>query len=169
MEFNYVLGNKKCLYYNLKSYYSSLGKNIGDLVPVTFHIDSMNEEYEAFKNEFLLFQENQKEENVISESNKEQIDDTRNKADPLQINEISNNIKSKNIWIVKPGENSNRGNGINLCDSLKDIEKILTSKSTASHTYIIQKYIERPLLYNQRKFDIRCFAFFTSVYGNLKG
>ncbi len=30
-----------------------------------------------------------------------------------------------------------------------------------SHTFVIQKYIERPLLVNQRKFDIRVYAMVT--------
>ena len=27
--------------------------------------------------------------------------------------------RSKNLWIVKPGENSNRGNGIMVCEKLE--------------------------------------------------
>ena len=33
----------------------------------------------------------------------------------------------------------------------------------------MQKYIERPALYNQRKFDIRCFGMLTLINGKLKG
>lgn len=35
-------------------------------------------------------------------------------------------------------------------------------------TYIIQSYINKPLLYNGRKFDIRHFMLLTSVNGSLK-
>jgi len=35
-------------------------------------------------------------------------------------------------------------------------------------SYIIQKYIEKPLLYKNRKFDIRCFAICTTINGNLQ-
>ena len=36
-------------------------------------------------------------------------------------------------------------------------------------SYIIQKYCEKPLLYKQRKFDIRVFALMLKVNGNLQG
>ena len=36
-------------------------------------------------------------------------------------------------------------------------------------TYIVQLYLDRPLLYNKRKFDIRCYTMFTSVNGYQKG
>jgi hypothetical protein len=29
-----------------------------------------------------------------------------------------------NIWIIKPGENTNRGDGISVCDSLKEIKEM---------------------------------------------
>jgi len=38
----------------------------------------------------------------------------------------------------------------------------------ASWTYIIQKYIENPLLYKQWKFDIRIFTILTSYNGTLR-
>ena len=35
-------------------------------------------------------------------------------------------------------------------------------------TYIVQDYLSRPLLYNNRKFDIRHYLLITSVNGQLK-
>ena len=90
-----------------------------------------------------------------------------------------------NIWIVKPGENTNRGNGIQVWSSLHEINNIVRTwrprKETSSvdtaakvednqrRTIILQKYIDRPLLINQRKFDIRAYGMLTSINGYLKG
>lgn len=73
------------------------------------------------------------------------------------------------MWILKPGENSNRGNGIMVCSTMKEIISEINSAEKADHTHIIQRYIERPLLISNRKFDIRCYGLLTSVNGFMKG
>ena len=72
-----------------------------------------------------------------------------------------------NSWIWKPGENSNRGQHIWVYDRLKKIEEYVNTGVRDS--YIIQKYIENPLLINKRKFDIRWFALLTSINGKDQG
>ncbi|XP_019868015.2 tubulin glycylase 3A [Aethina tumida] len=64
----------------------------------------------------------------------------------------------RNIWIVKPG-NKCRGRGIQLVKNLDDVEKLMNLKQK----YVVQKYIERPLIIYNTKFDIRQWFLITSV------
>lgn len=67
------------------------------------------------------------------------------------------------MWIVKPGENSNRGQGIFVSDSFEAIKaKIEKNKK---HTFIIQKYIKNNFTFQRRKFDIRTYVLMASIGG----
>ncbi|XP_065163489.1 tubulin glycylase 3A-like [Atheta coriaria] len=57
-----------------------------------------------------------------------------------------------NIWILKPSYGS-RGLGIHFCRTLPYVLKVI--KENKTNNYVIQKYIERPLLIYNTKFDIR--------------
>jgi len=62
-----------------------------------------------------------------------------------------------NTWIIKPAA-ENQGRGIEVFNNdLLGITKFLAIKSPNTY-WVIQKYIERPLLYKGRKFDIRMWA-----------
>lgn len=58
-----------------------------------------------------------------------------------------------NIWIVKPG-NKCRGRGIQLMNNIKDIIGLINIPAQKTR-YVVQKYIENPLVVYDTKFDIR--------------
>ena len=64
-------------------------------------------------------------------------------------------------YIVKPGEFTNRGKGITMAYSEKDLREQCSSlftKNKKSMHAIVQIYLRQPLLYKGRKFDVRCYA-----------
>ena len=142
IEDNFHLSNKKCLFYNMKDYFTAIQGNVFEFLPKTFHIEKGLEDQEYFK--FIDYYKKRSEEK-----------------------------KTRNIWIIKPGEVTNRGSGITVCKDLKMINEILNKKEFHKNgkplTFIVQEYIEKPFLYNKRKFDIRCYFLITNVNGIYKG
>ena len=145
LEFNQHLTNKKGLYRSMKNYYEAIGANIFEYIPLTFHIQQGESDPE-FINFIKAFNE---------------------------INQEKSITRSQNVWIIKPGENSNRGQGITVCNTLDQIKSLINSNnprsSTEKRTYIIQKYLEKPFLIHKRKFDFRCYGLITSFNGILQG
>lgn len=150
MENNYHLSNKKAIYYNMKIYYEAIGREYWKSLPLTFHIkEGLNDP------QFLKFEQLYKD---SSDSNKTTVLDDLPKF-------------GKQLWIIKPGENTNRGCGIQVSKDLDHIKGLIqnTTVNGVKRSYIIQKYIEKPLLYKNRKFDIRCFTLMCTINGNLQG
>jgi tubulin--tyrosine ligase len=76
----------------------------------------------------------------------------------------------RSIWIVKPGENSNRGRGIFIIQELKELRNQLPRwEKAGSKSFVVQRYIERPMLYQKRKFDLRHFVLLAQLHGVLRG
>ena len=99
-------------------------------------------------------------------------------------NQINNNlkiilnIKEENNINNTDTNNNNIENKNNMINNINNInkKKIAYSKMYCSNEIIIQKYLDRPLLYYKRKFDIRCFVLVDSNLniffcreGHLKG
>ncbi|CAL6103133.1 Tubulin_tyrosine ligase [Hexamita inflata] len=110
---------------------------------------------------------------------------------PVEFQVTKKNLNKKNLWILKP-EGLNRGHGIVVVSSINEIQqhidecrkelpdiktrsksnpqKAVVAKPTIEqivnvHTnqqFLIQKYIENPLLFDGRKFDIRCYGLMTA-------
>ncbi|KAI4504527.1 hypothetical protein M0802_000077 [Mischocyttarus mexicanus] len=68
----------------------------------------------------------------------------------------------RNIWILKPGDKS-LGKGIVLKNSLNDILHKVNQAAKEGMQYVVQKYIERPLLVHKTKIDVRQWFLITST------
>ena len=136
LENHFHISNKKAMFLNIRGYFERIGKEPGEIIPLTFHIKSYDDP------ELSKFEE--------------------------CYNKFSKDSSLKNIWIMKPGEYTNRGMGITVEKDLAEIKAII-KKTESRRTNIIQKYIEKPLLISKRKFDIRCYGMMTSINGSLNG
>ena len=134
---------------------------------MTFHVKNGLEDPEFRK--FKAFYDQEEEALKAQKAKKKKL--MSPEQSPREATEFyQSSAVQKNIWILKPGENTNCGNGIQVAKDFNEIVEIITesNKSNKRRTCIVQKYIHNPLLIHKRKFDIRTYAVMTSIGGNTK-
>jgi len=185
-EYHCELTNKSKTFINLFRYCEFNEINLFSFYPLTiiftFNSNTFNSQIESFKKLYndvpdLIFNEKDKDkdkENNKNILNKYYIDyfnvNLSKKIGSVQKMKIpKTHYIGKNMWLLKR-DNLNRGRKIkvlsNLDDIIKEINTLYEQKSP--YNLLIQKYIEQPLLYHKRKFDIRIWVLFTFVKSDNK-
>ena len=115
----------------------------------TIIVKAETEENEKEDEEDEEEEDEDEEEDIILTPEEQEIEEINQKISKKYPQTAING--SQNIWIIKPSGLS-RGRGIKLYASLAEINHHLHTKD---FSFIIQKYMENPMLYNKKKFDIR--------------
>ena len=166
------LSNKKNLFVNLLRYCEYNSINLFSFFPLTislnFHNEFLGEQIDNFKK---LFDEIS---TLIEDDKNKDNDFQRQYSDYFRVNLVKrvgslqkmvlpkSSYIGKNLWLLKR-TNLNRGRQIKI---FSDLDAILNEieeakKDNRCRCLLLQKYLEDPLLYNSRKFDIRIWVLFT--------
>ncbi len=73
-----------------------------------------------------------------------------------------------NLWLLKP-TNGSGGEGIAIGSDIAELERVLVQARSSTQGFLAQKYLEAPLLYDGRKFDLRVWAVIESDLGSPAG
>ena len=169
-EFHNEISNKKNLFINLLRYCEYNRINLFSFYPLTiilyFKKEFYAEQIEGFKQIYLDLP------NMIEGTVKEK--DEKSYTDYFRANLVKrvgnvqkiiipkSNYIGRNTWLLKR-TNLNRGRQIKIFSDLRVILNEIEESKTKCNHLIIQKYIEAPALYNNRKFDIRIWVLFTYI------
>ena len=177
IEFNIEISNKMRLYANLLKHCEEKKIDAYSIFPFTISLQLSHWSFSEQLNNFKKLYNNI--DNYTPTGNKRFADMFNvilsRKIGSVQTINIPKTFNSgKNLWIIKP-INLNRGRYIMVEKNLKDIiEKLEVIQERKRINYLekkkgyeikceyilIQKYLERPLLYQERKFDIRLWVLF---------
>ena len=178
LEFNIEISNKMRLYANLLRHCEEKKIDIFSIFPFTISLQiSHRSFYEQLGNFEKLYNNINKytPKGNIKFSQMFNVILSKKIGSNQYINIPETFNSGKNLWIIKP-VNLNRGRCIivekDLKEIIKKVEEIQSSKKINVNEkkkneikceyLILQKYLEKPLLYQGRKFDIRLWVLFIS-------
>jgi len=179
MEFCSNLSNKLNLYYNLIRHCESKKINLFDYFPFSICLSlsqsNFSTQIESFK-QFCTELPSFTPKSEVKYVEKFNILGSRRTGETQTINIPSTYNTGKNMWIIKP-INLNRGRCIQVLNDTNTIVEYLLkiqemkkiegeSGNFKCEHVILQKYLEKPLLYQGRKFDIRIWILMISGQEN---
>jgi len=143
-------------------FFEERNENVFDYLPITFCIEiSINSNFKKELKGFLKLYK------LLEDYNEDIKPINENKEDNSQYINYKlpgTHYVGQNFWLLKP-TGLNRGRGVHVFNRLKQLRKhlleYLKPKTTKPISLVIQKYIESPLLIQQRKFDIRVWVLVT--------
>ena len=159
------LTRKDLMVKNIKRYKKNLDKQqnkasqLLDFVPLSYNLPG---DYPIFEEEFRK-QVLERMDQIKREKKgrKYNPSDSNNTESTLNYNNFNTKQRGSK-WILKPASRA-QGSGIFIINRLSQLKKWTnSSKYNNNETYVISKYIEKPLLIGGRKFDLRLFALITS-------
>ena len=177
IEFNIEISNKMRLYANLIKHCEEKKIDVFSIFPFTISLQlshwSFSEQLNNFKKLYNNIDKftpngNKKFSELFNVILSRKIGSTQSINIPKTFN------SGKNLWIIKP-INLNRGryitveknlhNIISKLETIQEKKKINFSEKKKGNEIkceyiLIQKYLEKPLLYQERKFDIRLWVLF---------
>jgi hypothetical protein len=145
---------------NMREYYNAMGVDPFGILPQTFLVKNLgDQEFIKFEKYYNSIKEKAKEMQKLQQSEikkymksskgktpkrkrfvptKGSDEDSENSGD---VDDEIGRIRKKhriplNTWIIKPGENTNRGFGINVSSSLSEIRRLIT-QNDPDRSYII--------------------------------
>jgi hypothetical protein len=146
-----ILTTKTGLINSLIPYAAKSNVNVFDITPTTFIIKMYNVNVDATVSPKKRSMNNKSKEVDISwEGFLEKYHEI--KQGRFERERVPEYHCSKNMWIVKPS-GLNCGRGIHVFQDLNDIKRFVEAEKKG--VYVIQKYLEQPLLLWGRKFDMR--------------
>lgn len=142
IENNKQLTNKKGIFVNMRRYYEAMGVDPFKVLPLTFHTakgihDPDYRKFVSYYNdlEYKIKRSEEMTKKAIKQYYKDKQKTKQTTVDyssdydsdeEEEIQAIRKKYQApKNTWIIKPGENTNRGQGIQVVKNMKEVQQII--------------------------------------------